>query len=199
MRDALVRLGLAGMLCAGYASAQPERLLNVEKWRFRYTYTASRSVKAADAEWTYQVNATADILLDTRRGRTEWLGHPNTEVNLKLTGTSKPGCGITQTVEYSGPATRTEEPSAGLSMLPNGYFIDMGNPWVMAKVTTQYNCPGLGTAVETEPRAWTTIRTDAIPYPAEGMRLSGTLESSHPVSPIVPMIFAYEPVDAEIT
>jgi hypothetical protein len=195
----LGRLGCAAILAATCLSAQPAELKAVEKWRFRFTYTASKTVQTDEADWTYRVTATADFLLDTRRGRTVWYGHPNTQIQFRLSGTSRPGCPITTTVEYSGPATRTEDPDAMLALRPEGYSIDMGNPWVEAKVETRYACTSMIGGVETSPWNWKTIWVDPIPYPQSGTTLSGTLKRSHHVSPIPAMLWAYEPVDAEIT
>lgn len=199
MRGILLRLGIVSAFAAAVAMAQPAAYTSVAKWRFRFDYKASKTAKSSDAEWSWQVTAKADFVLDTRRGRTEWYGHSNAQIDAKLTGSVKVGCPSTQTIEYKGPARRMEQPDAGLSLFREGYQIDMGNPWVTATDTYEFNCPGLGKAVETTQFNWNTIYTEMIPYPASGMTLSGTLKSSEYRAGLLAMVYVMELIDTEIT
>jgi hypothetical protein len=177
--------------------AQAADFSAVEKWRLSFNYRAQKTVKTEQAQWTYSVTAVADFVLDERKQTDDqWYGHPSTTVTLNLTGSTSAGCPVTQTVEYTGPARRQEEPDATLYAGEEGFFIQMGNPWVEATVTTEWDCPGMSPrVVETEPRMFTSEWTDPIPYPADGLTLSGVLERSEYIDPIIPMVSANEPVD----
>ncbi|RPH94188.1 MAG: hypothetical protein EHM68_14615, partial [Lysobacterales bacterium] len=193
-------LGLVFLSVGLCLPAQAADFSAVEKWRLSFNYRAQKTVKTEQAQWTYSVTAVADFLLDERKQTNDqWYGHPNTTVTLNLTGTSSAGCPVTQTVEYTGPARRQEEPDATLYAGEDGLFISMGNGWVETTVTTEWDCPGMPPrVVETEPRMFTSEWTDPIPYPTDGLTLSGVLERSEYIAPIIPMVSANEPVDVTL-
>lgn len=140
----LGRLACAAVLAALCLSAQPAELKAVEKWGFRFTYTASKAVRTDATEWSYRVTATADLLLDTRRVRTEWYGHPNTQIQLRISGTSRvsPGCPAFETVECSGPAPLVEEPDAMLSRCLRAISSQWGIPLCGRNMKSGIGVPG---------------------------------------------------------
>jgi hypothetical protein len=186
------------MLAAGALSAQPAELMAVEQWRFRYTYTAKKTVQTKEADWSYHVTATADFLLDMRKNRTYWEGYSNPYIEFRHSGIIRPGCSVTRTVEYSGFQDRDGPTLASLRLYPDGYFINMGASYVYAKAEDRWTCSDQLGGIRHEWWPWGTHWVDPIPYPQSGTTLSGTLKSSEYIATVAGM-WALEPVDVEIT
>jgi hypothetical protein len=173
-----------GLCVLGYAQAllaQPAELLAVEKWRLSYTYNAQGSGKTAEGKWFYQESASGNALLVRRQAPDQedyWEAErSDTTVSVRATGTEFGDCEFNDTIDYAGPA-RAEDRKEAIYVLPDGLRLDMGNRAVDARVTTEMHCKTGGHREKRDfvsPATWDTIWTELIPYPAEGLVMTGTL------------------------
>lgn len=181
---------------SGSLAAQPAELLAVDRWRMEFSITAEKSFKSDEADWSYRMSAVGSALLERRPDtRDEWDGHMEGQISLKLTGTTKTGCPIVQTLEYTGPPRRFEEADSNLYASAEGFFVSTGNPHVDATLTTEWLCPGMeGKQVITEQFNWGS-NWPAIPYPAGGLELAGSVTMSDLRPGIVAAGLYAEPID----
>jgi hypothetical protein len=174
----------------GYAQAplaQPAELLAVGKWQLSYTYNAQGSGKTAEGKWFYQESASGNALLVRRKAPDQddyWEAErSDTTVTLRATGTEFGECEFNDTIDYAGPA-RQDDRKEAIYVLPEGLSLDMGKRVVDARITNEMHCKTSGYREKTEivgPMDWATIWIERIPYPAEGLVMTGTLRGDkHP-------------------